>query len=74
MEILESQLSTYGKSVTEDKLREEAIRLMEEKELYQVGGVDNLIHYLLKQIGSWLSFGQLVGGYEGSTPSCIACA
>ena len=58
---MESQLSTYGKSVTEDKLREEAIRLMEEKERYQVGGVANLIRYLLKQIGSWLSFGQLVG-------------
>ena len=54
-------MSTYGQSVTEDKLREEAIRLMEEKERYQVGGVANLIRYLLKQIGSWLSFGQLVG-------------
>ena len=36
VEILESQLSTYGKGVSEDKLREEAIRLMEEKERYQV--------------------------------------
>ncbi len=36
VEILESQLSTYGKGVTDDKLREEAIRLMEEKEKYQV--------------------------------------
>ena len=35
VEILESQLSTYGKAMTEDKLREETQRLMEEKELYQ---------------------------------------
>ena len=66
-------MSTYGKSVTEDKLREEAIRLMEEKERYQVGGVADLIHDILNQIESWLSFGQLVGGYEGSTHSCVAC-
>ena len=37
VEILESQLSTYGKSMNEDKLREETKRLMEEKEAYQVG-------------------------------------
>ena len=36
VEILESQLSTYGKSMNEDKLREETKRLMEEKEEYQV--------------------------------------
>merc|ERR1719270_2602150 len=35
VEILESQLSTYGKAMTEDKLREETQRLMGEKELYQ---------------------------------------
>jgi len=35
VEILESQLSTYGKSVGEDRLREEVQRLMEEKEEYQ---------------------------------------
>jgi len=35
VEILESQLSTYGKSVGEDRLREEVQRLMEEKEVYQ---------------------------------------
>ena len=35
VEILESQLSTYGKAMTEDKLREEAKKLMEEKEVYQ---------------------------------------
>ena len=35
VEILESQLSTYGKSMNEDKLREEAKRLMEDKEQYQ---------------------------------------
>ena len=35
VEILESQLSTYGKAMTEDKLRDETQRLMEEKELYQ---------------------------------------
>ena len=35
VEILESQLSTYGKSMNEDKLREEAKRLMEDKEEYQ---------------------------------------
>ena len=35
VEILESQLSTYGKAMTEDKLREETQRLMEEKEMYQ---------------------------------------
>ena len=35
VEILESQLTTYGKSMNEDKLREEAKRLMEDKEEYQ---------------------------------------
>ena len=35
VEILESQLTTYGKAMTEDKLREETQRLMGEKELYQ---------------------------------------
>jgi len=35
VEILESQLSTYGKAMAEDKLREETQRLMGEKELYQ---------------------------------------
>ena len=35
VEILESQLTTYGKSMNEDKLREEAKRLMEDKETYQ---------------------------------------
>jgi hypothetical protein len=35
VEILESQLSTYGKSMGEDRLREEVQRLMEEKEEYQ---------------------------------------
>lgn len=35
VEILESQLCTYGKAMTEDKLREETQRLMEEKEVYQ---------------------------------------
>ena len=35
VEILESQLSAYSKSMTEDKLRDEAQRLMEEKEEYQ---------------------------------------
>ena len=35
VEILESQLSTYGKNMTEDKLREEVQRLMDEKEEYQ---------------------------------------
>ena len=42
LEILESQLTTYGKSVTEDKLREEAKRLMEEKEAYQNSAKDTL--------------------------------
>lgn len=35
VEILESQLSTYGKGMNEEKLREEVKRLMEEKESYQ---------------------------------------
>ena len=35
MEILESQLSAYGKSMTEDRLRDETQRLMGEKEEYQ---------------------------------------
>ena len=42
VEILESQLSTYGKSMTEDKLREETKRLMEEKENYQNSAKDTL--------------------------------
>merc|ERR1719334_2849848 len=42
VEILESQLTTYGKSMTEDKLREETIRLMEEKESYQNTAKDTL--------------------------------
>ena len=41
VEILESQLSTYGKSMNEDKLREETKRLMEEKEEYQVNTFSN---------------------------------
>ena len=35
VEILEGQLGAYSKSMSEDKLREEAKRLMEEKEEYQ---------------------------------------
>jgi len=42
VEILESQLTTYGKSMTEDKLREETKRLMEEKESYQNTAKDTL--------------------------------
>merc|ERR1711981_424243 len=42
VEILESQLSTYGKAMTEDKLREETQRLMEEKEEYQEQAKDNI--------------------------------
>merc|ERR1719350_210091 len=42
VEILESQLTTYGKSMTEDKLREETKRLMEEKESYQTAAKENL--------------------------------
>jgi len=42
VEILESQLSTYGKSMNEDKLREETKRLMEEKEEYQEQAKDNI--------------------------------
>ena len=42
VEILESQLTTYGKSMSEDKLREETKRLMEEKENYQNSAKDTL--------------------------------
>ena len=42
VEILESQLTTYGKSMSEDKLREETKRLMEEKEAYQNSAKDTL--------------------------------
>eukprot|EP00092_Neocalanus_flemingeri_P037773 GFUD01041121.1.p1 GENE.GFUD01041121.1~~GFUD01041121.1.p1 ORF type:complete len:760 (-),score=245.19 GFUD01041121.1:42-2321(-) len=42
VEILESQLTTYGKNMTEDKLREETKRLMEEKETYQNTAKDTL--------------------------------
>jgi len=42
VEILESQLTTYGKNMTEDKLREETKRLMEEKESYQNTAKDTL--------------------------------
>merc|ERR1719397_423970 len=42
VEILESQLSAYGKNMTEDKLREETKRLMEEKESYQNVAKDTL--------------------------------
>ena len=35
-------MSTYGKSMTEDKLREETKRLMEDKEAYQLAAKDNL--------------------------------
>ena len=42
VEILESQLSTYGKSMNEDKLREETKRLMEDKEQYQERAKDTL--------------------------------
>jgi len=42
VEILESQLTTYGKSMNEDKLREETKRLMEEKESYQNTAKDTL--------------------------------
>merc|ERR1711892_1396951 len=42
LEILESQLTTYGKNMTEDKLREETKRLMEEKESYQNTAKDTL--------------------------------
>lgn len=42
VEILESQLTTYGKNMTEDKLREETKRLMSDKESYQTAAKDNL--------------------------------
>jgi len=42
VEILENQLSTYSKSMGEDKLREEAKRLMEDKEKYQSAAKENL--------------------------------
>lgn len=42
VEILESQLTTYGKSMSDDKLREETKRLMEEKEVYQNSAKDTL--------------------------------
>jgi len=42
VEILEGQLTTYGKNMNEEKLREEAKRLMEEKEAYQRTAKDTL--------------------------------
>jgi len=42
VEILESQLTTYGKNMTEDKLREETKRLMSDKESYQTAAKENL--------------------------------
>jgi len=42
VEILESQLTTYGKAMTEDKLREETKRLMCDKESYQTAAKENL--------------------------------
>ena len=42
VEILESKLTTYGKNMTEDKLREEIKRLMEKKESYQNTAEDAL--------------------------------
>ena len=42
VEILESQLTTYGKGMNEDKLRDETKRLMEEKEEYQERAKDTL--------------------------------
>lgn len=42
VEILEGQLTTYGKNMNEDKLREETKRLMEEKEAYQRTAKDTL--------------------------------
>lgn len=42
VEILESQLSTYGKSMNEDKLRDETKKLMEEKGEYQERTKDTL--------------------------------
>ena len=42
VEILENQLSTYGKSMGEERLREEAKRLMEEKESYQIAAKETL--------------------------------
>jgi len=44
VEILENQLSTYGKNMSEEKLREEAKRLMEDKEKYQMAAKENLKH------------------------------
>jgi len=42
VEILESQLTTYGKNMSEDKLREETKRLMADKESYQTAAKENL--------------------------------
>lgn len=42
VEILESQLTTYGKNMSEDKLREETKRLMMDKEAYQAAAKENL--------------------------------
>ena len=39
---MESQLTTYGKAMTEDKLREETKRLMSDKESYQTAAKENL--------------------------------
>lgn len=42
MEILESQLLTYSKNYSEDKIREELLRLQEEKNDYQNTAKENL--------------------------------
>jgi len=42
VEILENQLGTYSKSMSDDKLREEAKRLLEDKEKYQIAAKDSL--------------------------------
>lgn len=42
MEILESQLLAYSKNYSEDKIREELLRLQEEKNEYQNTAKENL--------------------------------
>ncbi len=52
VEILENQLSTYGKSMGEERLREEAKRLMEEKESYQIAAKETLKKLVDDKVGT----------------------
>ncbi len=66
VEILESQLTTYGKNMGEDKLREEVQRLMDEKEEYQEMAKETVTKITNEKLGAMHKVDELQKKLESS--------